>query len=119
MAQKRKPLGWLVGALRTPPIGIEARRRAGMLLRMLQEGEHLAFPESRPMPEVGPRIHELRVKDRESNLNWRILYRIDSDAIFVIEWFAKKSQKTPKAVIANCRSRVERYDRASMEIKKR
>jgi phage-related protein len=119
MAHRRKPIGWLVGALRTPPIGIEARRHAGMLLRMLQEGEHLSFPESRPMPEVGPRIHELRVKDRENNLNWRILYRIDADAIFVIEWFAKKTRKMPKAVIDTCRARLERYDRASIETIKR
>lgn len=119
MAKKRKPLGWLVGALHTPPIGIEARRQAGMLLRMLKEGEHLALPESRPMPEVGSRVHELRVKDRENKLNWRIFYRIDADAIFVIEWFAKKTQKTPKAVIDSCRARLERYDRASLETKKR
>jgi phage-related protein len=115
MPEARKPLGWLRDSLHTPPIGLEARRNAGTLLRMLQEGEQLAFPDSRPMPEVGARVHELRVRDRENSSTWRILYRIDSDAILVIDWFSKKTQKTPKSVIDTCKARLKRYDGAAMK----
>ena len=113
MPVTRKPLGWLADSLTTPPVGTEARREAGTLLRLLQEGEKLSLPESRPMPDVGPRVHELRVKDRESRSTWRILYRVDRDAILVIEWFAKKTKKTPKAVIDTCKARLKRYDGAA------
>jgi len=41
---------------------------------------------------------------------WRIIYRIDSDAIVIIEVFSKKRQKTPVPVIARCRDRLKRYD---------
>ena len=118
MGSARKPLGGLGGALQPPPVGIEARRRAGTLLRMLQEGEPLAFPDSRPMPGIGPRVHELRVRDRENGLSWRIFYRIDSDAILVIDWFAKKSRTTPRGVMDTCKARLERYDAAAMKGRK-
>ena len=111
----RNPLGWLTQALTSPPVSSEARRAVGTLLRLLQEGETLSLPESRPMPSVGPRIHELRVRDRETRLTWRIFYRVDRDAILVVEWFAKKTQRTPKRVIETCKARLERYDRAAME----
>lgn len=81
---------------------------AGELLRRLQRGEKIAMPRSRPMPEVGMRCHELRIIDRE--LNWRIMYRIDEDAIVVLEVFAKKQGKTPKQIIDVCRKRLKEYD---------
>ena len=118
MSETRKPLGWLRDSLHTPPLGIEARRRAGTLLRMLQEAEQLAYPDSRPMPEVGPRVHELRVRDRENSLTWRIFYRIDSDTILVIDWFAKKTRKTPNSVIETCKARLKRYDWAARKGRK-
>jgi phage-related protein len=40
------------------------------------------------------------------------VYRIDSDAIVVLEVFAKKTGVTPKAVIATCRKRLQEYDNA-------
>jgi phage-related protein len=40
------------------------------------------MPHSRPMPVVGVRCHELRVRDAEAN--WRIVYRADSDAIVIL-----------------------------------
>ena len=58
-----KPLRWLHGEVKTPPLSLEARREMGLLLRELQDGEMLAMPHSRPMPGVGPRCHELRVND--------------------------------------------------------
>lgn len=39
-------------AIKTPPMGRDARRRAGFLLRLVQEGEKIGMPHSRPMPRV-------------------------------------------------------------------
>ena len=77
-----KSLVWLEGEIKTPPFATEARIEAGTLLRRLQQGENIGMPHSRPMPSVGRRCHELRVRDRDRN--WRILYRVDSDAIVII-----------------------------------
>jgi len=60
------------------------------------------------MPSIGPRCHELRIRDRDAN--WRIVYRNDSDAIVVVEIFAKKTNKTPVDLVKNCRLRLKRYD---------
>ena len=87
-----------------------ARLEAGYLLRQLQRGESLSMPQSRPMPSVGQRCHELRVND--SSGTWRVLYRIDKDAIVIIEVFAKKTGKTPKSVIASCRNHLKEYEDA-------
>lgn len=89
---------WLGTEIRTPPFSTEARIEAGVLLRRLQRGESLAMPQSRPMPSIGSRCHELRITDR--NKIWRIVYRVDSDAIVIVDVFAKKTQQTPKPVIA-------------------
>jgi phage-related protein len=48
------------------------------------------------MPSIGPCCHELRVND--SSGTWRVLYRIDNDAIVILEVFAKKTGTTPKDV---------------------
>jgi phage-related protein len=76
----------------------------------LQKGRLLTMPDSRPMPGIGPRCHELRTRDAESRLTWRIIYRLDSDAVVIAEVFAKKTQKTPPDVIAGCQKRLRRYD---------
>ena len=62
------------------------------------------------MPSVAPRCHELRINDSSSN--WRVVYRIDDDAIVILEVFAKKTGTTPKAIIAACRKRLKEYDDA-------
>lgn len=103
-----RPLVWLHGEVRTPPLSKAARFEAGLLLRRLQEGETIGLPESRPMPSIGRRCHELRVPD--SDHTWRIVYRIDEDAIVILEVFAKKSRETPRAVVAACRKRLRDYD---------
>ena len=68
------------------------------------------MPHSRPMPAIGPRCRELRIRDE--SMTWRIVYRIDPDAIVIAEVFAKKSARTPKAVIDICRRRLQEYDDA-------
>ena len=83
---------------------------AGFLLRRLQQGERLTMPQSRHMPVVGPRCHELRIEDPAST--WRIVYRVDRDAIVIGEVFAKKTAATPRWVIEVCRRRLREYDDA-------
>jgi phage-related protein len=107
---KDKPLAWLHGQVKTPPLSREARIEMGFLLRRLQHGERLQMPQSRPMPSIGPRCHELRVNDTDTT--WRLTYRVDPDAIVVVEVFAKKTQKTPKDVIQVCKKRLKEYDDA-------
>ncbi len=108
MSDKDKPLVWLHGEIRTPPFSPVARIEAGVLLRQLQQGELLSMPHSRPMPTIGPRCHELRIND--SDKTWRIIYRLDSDAIVIGEVFSKKTTKTPKEVINICKKRFQNYD---------
>jgi hypothetical protein len=40
----------------------------------------------------------------------RIVYRIDPDAIVIVEVFAKKTGATPKKVIDTCKARLRVYD---------
>jgi phage-related protein len=108
MSPTDKPLVWLHGQIVTPPFSKEARVEAGFLLRRLQGGEALGMPHSRPMPSVGPRCHELRVVDR--NIAWRIIYRVDDDAIVIMEVFRKTTAQTPRRVLEACRARLRDYD---------
>jgi hypothetical protein len=59
-----RPLVWLRGEVKTPPFSHAARIEAGYLLRLLQEGESLGLPHSRPLPIIGTRCHELRINER-------------------------------------------------------
>jgi phage-related protein len=106
-----RPLMWLHGEIKTPPFSQEARIEVGTLLRRLQMGDRISLPHSRPMPSIGPRCHELRVRD--AGQNWRIVYRIDADAIVIAEVFAKTTSQTPKRIIESCRARLGAYDRES------
>jgi phage-related protein len=103
-----KPLVWLHGEIKSPPLSLAARLEAGLLLRRLQRGESLSMPHSRPMPSIGPRCHELRVRDRD--LSWRVLYRLDSDAVVLVDVFAKKTRATPVHEIQSAKERLRRYD---------
>ena len=98
MSPKDKPLVWLSGEVKTPPFSQEARVEAGFQLRQLQAGQILAMPHSRPMPSIGVRCHELRIQDQSKT--WRIIYRVDIDAIVIAEVFAKTTQATPNHVLA-------------------
>ena len=103
-----KPLRWLHGEIQTPPFTRSARLEAGLLLRRLQDGESLGLPASRPMPSVGVRCHELRIRD--ATHNWRIVYRIDSDVILILEVFQKRTRQTPVSIIQICKARLRDYD---------
>jgi phage-related protein len=60
------------------------------------------------MPVIGTHCHELRIQDR--NATWRIVYRVDADAIVVVDVFSKKTQRTPPSVLRICRARLRQYD---------
>ena len=108
MKRKEKPLIWLHGEIKTPPLSSKARIEARYLLRKLQKGELLSLPHSRPMPSIDSRCHELRIDDQDKT--WRVVYRIDHDAIVILEVFEKRTQKTPREVIENCKRRMRLYD---------
>jgi phage-related protein len=101
----------LHGEIKTPPFSREARLEARYLLGRLQHGENLSMPQSRPMPSIGPRCHELRVVDRDQS--WRIVYRIEIDAVLILSVFSKKTAATPKEVIESSQMRIKRYEQAS------
>ena len=105
MSPKDKPLVWMHGEVKTPPFAKLARLQAGFLLRLLQRGEKIAMPHSRPMPSIGRRCCELRVPD--DKVSWRIVYRIDKDAVVILEVFSKKTGKTPKSIIETCKGDLE------------
>jgi phage-related protein len=109
-AKSDKLLVVLHGEIKTPPLSFKARHEVGTLLRQLQRGEMPSMPHSRPMPDVGRRCHELRVED--ANVTWRVMYRIDDDAIVVLDVFQKKTRATPKSVIESCQKRLRAYDSA-------
>lgn len=60
------------------------------------------------MPSIGPRCQELRVSD--AGRQWRLIYRIDPEAIVIIDMFRKTTQKTPKSAIHRSRRRLRDYD---------
>jgi len=108
MVADDKDVVWLHGEIKSPPFSATARLEAGFLLRKLQIGERLGMPQSRPMPTIGRRCHELRITD--SDVTWRIIYRVDTDAVVILEVFDKKTTKTPKGVIDICKTRLRDYD---------
>ena len=108
MAPSDKPLVWLRGEVRTPPFSAAARLEAGWLLRRLQAGEKLGMPHARPMPTIGPRCHELRIID--ARVTWRIIYRLDAEAIVIADVFQKTTAQTPARVLDDCRHRLRQYD---------
>ena len=108
MNEEDKPVVWLHGEVKTPPFTQAARLEVGLLLRRLQQGENIGLPQSRPMPSMGAHCHELRVRDE--NKIWRIMYRIDDDAIVVADVFGKTTRETPKSVIENCQRRLKKFD---------
>lgn len=108
-----KPLVWLRGEVRSPPLSSAARLEAGALLRRLQHGEKLAMRHSRPMPSIGRRCHELRIVD--DGKSWRIIYRLDSDAVVIAEVFQKMTPATPVRVIVGCKRRLALYDAITRE----
>ena len=75
---------------------------------LLQDGELLGMPYSRPLPTVGPRCHELRVKD--ASHEWRVIYRIDPIHIIVAHVFAKKGKSMQQREFAKAKKILAVFD---------
>jgi phage-related protein len=106
--KSRKPIFWLGNEIKTPPFSEESRQEVGYLLGRLQEGVTIGLPHVRPMPSIGTACYEIRVNASEGQ--WRIVFRIDQDAIIIANVFLKKTEKTSKEVINLCIKRLARYD---------
>jgi phage-related protein len=61
------------------------------------------------MADIGAGCHELRIVD--GSLNWRIMHHIGTDAIVILDAFAKKTAAMPKSVIAEYRRRLAEFYR--------
>ena len=85
MAEDDKSVVWLSGEVKTPPFSKEARLEAEFVLRRLQKGSNVEMSQARTMPSIGRRCRELRIRDQ--NKNWRIIVRIDDDAIVIADVF--------------------------------
>ena len=84
----------------------EVRRELGKAIWDLQLGYELRMPLSRPMPEVGSGVAELRVRDREGI--FRTFYYTKSPrGILVFHAFKKTSQQTDKKDILLGRKRFK------------
>ena len=74
----------------------------------------MTLPQSRPMPRIGARCHELKIKDGKKE--WRIVYRTDPDCVLAVEVFLKKTNKTPQYIIDTCKKRLSVYDSTPEEM---
>jgi len=61
------------------------------------------------MPAIGARCHELRIQDE--TVTWRIVYRVDADAVIILAVFGKTTRTTRDSVIEECRRRLRDYER--------
>ncbi|WP_325034763.1 type II toxin-antitoxin system RelE/ParE family toxin [Nostoc sp. 'Lobaria pulmonaria (5183) cyanobiont'] len=88
-------------------------RASASLCEILQQGNKTVPNLSPPMPSIGIHCHELRIRDTDKN--WRIIYRIDDDAILIVEVFNKTTRTTSKNVIEVCKKRLSKYDTDQQE----
>ena len=69
------------------------------------------------MPTIGHRCHELRIPDQRTGKEWRIIYRVDTDAIVIAYAFGKKSRSAPRAAITRRHSQVSRTNHRSLGLR--
>ncbi len=75
-------------------------------LARLDAGLTLAMPLSRPMPDIGRGVHELRLRDRSGI--YRVFYFIRSrGTIFLLHAMWKKTQATPLQTIKLVKKRLQ------------
>ncbi|MDO8501605.1 MAG: type II toxin-antitoxin system RelE/ParE family toxin [Gemmatimonadaceae bacterium] len=102
-----RPLVWLRSEIKTPPFSSKARVEAGVLIRRLQQGGNVSLPHSRPMPSIGRGCHELRIRDGDAS--WRIIYRLDYDAVVIVDVFRKTTRATQMTAIRRAKQRLRSY----------
>lgn len=106
--QLSKAVVWLHGEIKSPPFSDQARREAGFLIGKLQCGESLGMPWAEPLPIVGPRCGALRVRGMQHN--WRVMYRVDTAEVLILDVYDKKARKIPDQVINQCKKRLKAFD---------
>lgn len=99
-----KKIIFLTPVLEDRRFPIQAKNKIEKLLDQLKNGYMLPMPISKPFPDIGKGCHELRILDF-----WRLVYKIDTDAIVVLEIFPKKTQTMPQSVINTCQTRLKSY----------
>ncbi|MNJ94755.1 hypothetical protein D3C87_124570 [compost metagenome] len=71
----------------------EVRKELGYLMHLLQRGEKLSMPHSRPMTSIAKGAHELRVRGLDGVYR-TFYYCKDHEGILVFHAFIKKTQQT-------------------------
>ena len=84
----------------------DVRNRLGRGLFLLQMGEQIGMPHSRPMPGVASGVSELRVRV-EDGIYRAFYYTASAEGILVFHAFAKKTRRTPPAEIQLARKRLK------------
>ena len=75
-------------------------------LARLDAGLTLSMPLSRPMPDIGRGVHELRLKDRSGI--YRVVYAfIQRGTVHVLHAFKKSAQTTASRNVALARKRLK------------
>ena len=87
--------------------------RSGNVAEASSAGREAELAEFPADAVIGAQCHELRIPDQD--VTWRIICRVDSDAVIVAEVFAKKTQAAPQQVIDVCKKRLREYDKATKE----
>jgi len=64
----------------------------------------------RTFTAIPPDVPRGVVRVRDAEQNWRIMYRIDVDAVLVLDVYAKKTRKIPDEVLTRCQQRLKHYD---------
>ena len=71
----------------------KTKREIGALLLLIQNGNSLSEPLSKPMKTIHQKAYELRVRDQVGN--YRVIYVLSfNDVILIPHAFVKKSNKT-------------------------
>ena len=83
-----------------------ARFALGEAIRDLQNGHRLVMPLSRPMPQVGRGVQELRVRDAAGSYRAFCLC-VSARGVLVFHAFEKRTQKTPGREIDLGRRRLK------------
>jgi phage-related protein len=85
---------------------LEIREDLADVLVRLEEGHLLSLPLSRPLPQIGKGINELRLRDQ--NGIYRIIYKCKvNECVYVIHAFKKKTQKIPEKEINLIKNRLK------------
>lgn len=100
--KKIKFIGSSLKALREFPEAV--RKEAGFQLDMVQNG--LMPNDFKPMPSIGKGVIELRVWDEAGT--FRVIYlSVNHEKVNVLHAFQKKTEKTEKADIDLCKTRLK------------